>query len=522
MKPVSDVATGAACLETVAGADEGGNVFRAKAAAASEESHALARPGVGPVDKGIGRDHVDEAPVRHFEVARFGVDAERPVPVLLDDIDGDIRHVDIAVHHAHQIRTFGAEPNPNYGKHAVVSLANLHRTCGNMTLPLPGATATGERTMASHRLTQRRVDALKPRRSIYELRDTDIKGFGVRVLTSGRKRYFLHNQVDGRREWHAIGDGDAVTLDEAREKARSILAARLACGETPPDLNPEPLFETVAAEVFRRYRRHWKPRTLKVNLGYYKRQILPWFRGRPINGITRLDVRQWFASLHATPVAADRSAPVLSVILRQAEVYGYRVEGSNPCKGIRRYRRQGRERFLSPDEMRRLSRSLDQHEEHHPLQVSVVRLLLFTGCRKSEILSLRWSEYRDGNLYLRDGKAGPRTVWLSSAACRILDDLPRSGPWVFPSRSGAHHLSAECLFGLWSMVRTEAIIEDVRLHDLRHTYASVALAHGETILTIGRLLGHNDPATTLKYTHLSDASVHEAAEALVPVLGGES
>ena len=376
--------------------------------------------------------------------------------------------------------------------------------------------------MATHRLTQRRVDGLMARRSVYDLRDTDIKGFGVRVLTSGRKRYFLHSQVHGRRVWYAIGDGDAVTLDEARKKARGILAASRECREPPRDIVPEPLFETVAAEVFRRYRRHWKPRTLEVNLGYYKKQILPWFRGRPINGITRLDVQRWFASLHDTPVAADRSAPVLSVILRQAEVYGYRAEGSNPCKGIRRYRRQGRERFLSPDEMRRLSRSLDRHEEHFPLQVSVVRLLMFTGCRKSEMLSLRWSEYRDGKLYLRDSKTGPRTVWLSSTARRILDDLPRSGPWVFPSTSGAHHLSAQLLFGLWSMVRTEAKIQDVRLHDLRHSYASVALAHGESILTIGRLLGHTDPATTLKYTHLSDAAVHEAAEALVPVLGGET
>ena len=135
------------------------------------------------------------------------------------------------------------------------------------------------------------------------------------------------------------------------------------------------------------------------------------------------------------------------MILKQAEVYGYRPEGSNPCTGIKRYRRRGRERFLTTDEMRRLSRILDHYRESHPLETSIVRLLLLTGCRKSEVLTLKWSEYRE--------------------------------------------------------------------------YASVALAHGETILTIGRLLGHNDPATTLKYTHLADAAVHEAAEALVPVLGRE-
>ena len=375
--------------------------------------------------------------------------------------------------------------------------------------------------MATHRLTQSRVDALKPRRHAHYIRDTDIKGFGVRVLPSGRKRYFLHRQIDGRRVWHTIGDGEALTLDEARKEAHSILAARHD-GEKPSlDLAPDPLFETVADEVFDRYRRHWKPGTLKVNLYYLKNQILPWFGGRPIRSITHLDVQRWFASLYATPVAADRSVPVLSVILRQAEVYGYRAEGSNPCTGIKRYRRQGRERFLTHDEMRRLSRVLDRHRGCRPFHASIVRLLLHTGCRKSELLTLRWSEYREGKLYLSDSKVGPRKVWLSTAARQILDNLPRFGPWVFPRGCGSHHLSKASLNRFWQSIRTTADIKDVRLHDLRHSYASVALAHGETIVTIGRLLGHNNPATTLKYTHLADATVHEAAEALVPVLGGE-
>ena len=131
-----------------------------------------------------------------------------------------------------------------------------------------------------------------------------------------------------------------------------------------------------AEEVLRRYRRHWKPGTLKVNLRYYRNNILPWFRGRAIADITRRDIQQWFASLHATPVAADRSAPVLSVILKQAEVYGYRPDGSNPCTGIKRYRRCGRERFLTADEMRRLSRVLDRYRESHLLETSIARLLL--------------------------------------------------------------------------------------------------------------------------------------------------
>ena len=171
--------------------------------------------------------------------------------------------------------------------------------------------------------------------------------------------------------------------------------------------------------------------------------------------------------------------------------------------------------------MRRLSRVLDRYRESHLLETSIVRLLLLTGCRKSEILTLKWSEYREGKLHLSDSKTGPRTVCLSSAACRIFDVLPRSSPWVFPAPHRNCQLSRSTLDNFWWKVRAEAGIEDVRCHDLRHTYASLALAHGETILTIGRLLGHNDPATTLKYTHLADATVQEATEALAPILGGE-
>ena len=375
--------------------------------------------------------------------------------------------------------------------------------------------------MPKIRLTQRWVDTLKPDEKTQDVRDCVIRGFGVRILPSGRKRYFLHRQTDGKRVWHSIGDAGTMPLECARERAASLLASRSRGDGVSPDSAASTLFEDVADEVFRRYRRHWKPRTLEVNLGYFRNQLLPWFGGRAIGEITRRDVQRWFASLHSTPVAADRSAPVLSVILRQAEVYGYRPEGSNPCAGIKRYRRRNRERFLSHDEIRRLSRVLDGKREKHPLLTAIMRLLLLTGCRKSEMLNLQWSDYREGKLYLRDSKTGPRTVWLSSSARQILDGLPRRGRWMFPSPRGQHHLSKGTLGHFWRGVRAEAGITDVRCHDLRHTYASIALAHGETILTIGRLLGHSDPATTLKYTHLADASVHEAAEALVPILGGE-
>ena len=366
-------------------------------------------------------------------------------------------------------------------------------------------------------LNQSRVDRLKPRNSTYDIRDTDLKGFGIRILPSGKKSYFLQAQYEGRRRWTKISDADAMPEAEARLQARSLLAGIRKGQENAAALPVDIAFEAVADEVFSYYRRHWKPRTLAVNLNYYKNNILPWFNGRPIASITRPGVLEWFESLHAKPTSANRSLPVLSVILRQAEVYGYRPEDSNPCKDIKRYRRRARERFLSPDEIRRVVEVLSRYDGTRPLQATVIRLLLLTGCRKSELLTLKWRDYRDGKLFLRDSKNGPRTVWLSSAAREILDRLPRKSAWVFPSRwENLDHLSD--ITGFWGDVRTEAGLREVRPHDLRHTYASIALMHGETVLTIGRLLGHDHPGTTLKYTNFADAAAREAVDTVSSVL----
>ena len=370
--------------------------------------------------------------------------------------------------------------------------------------------------MASSKLTQARIAALRPRKTSRDVRDAGLKGFGIRVYPTGRKRYFIHSQFEGQRIWKIVGDAADMDVDDAREQARLMLATIRGDEQA----SSEGLrFEVVAEEVFRRYGRNWKPRTLAVNRSYYTNQILPWFQGRPITCITNADVREWFASLYATPVAADRSAPVLSVIMAQAETYGYRPEGSNPCKGIRRYRRQGRQRFLSEDEVRRLGRVLEHHEGNHPMYVAIVRLLLLTGCRRREIVTLRWREYREGHLHLDDSKTGPRMVWLSSPARRILDERPRTSPWVFPSTTTNRSVEVSTIQYFWQRLRSEADLTDVRLHDLRHTFASMAVMSGENILTVGRLLGHNDPGTTLKYTHLANDAAAEAARSMGPILG---
>ena len=374
--------------------------------------------------------------------------------------------------------------------------------------------------MPTIRLTQRRIDALRPRHKVRDFRDAELKGYGVRVMPSGAKRYFIHTQYQGRRVWKTLGDAATLSESEARAQAQAMLTA-LRDGREPETEAPgETPFETVADEVFALYGRRWKPRTLEVNRNYLRCHILPYFAGRPIGAISREEVQKWFRSLQATPAAANRSAPILSVIMRQAEAWGYRPENNNPCKGIRRYRQGRSERFLCPEEYRRLGRVLDNHEADRPFHVAAVRLIALTGCRKSEILTLEWRFYRDGNLHLPDTKTGPRTVWLCRAARDVLDRLPRRARWVFPTRS--RRASPEWLSSFWSRTRNEADIADVRLHDLRHSYASMALLNGESIRAVGRLLGHERPSTTLKYAHLSDASVREAVDALAPVLAGST
>ena len=266
-----------------------------------------------------------------------------------------------------------------------------------------------------------------------------------------------------------------MTVAEARSRAGAILGA-IRRGEDAPHDPGETLFEAVAETVFQRYQRLWKAGTLTVNRGYLRQQILPHFAGRP--------------------------------------------EGSNPCRGVRRYRRKGRERFLSDDEIRLLAATLSAHSGRQPLQVATVRLLLLTGCRKSEILTLRWSDYREGRLFLRNSKTGPRTVWLSRPARNVLDGLERIDRWVFPASRTGGPQGRGWLDHFWSGIRAETDLSDVRLHDLRHTHASIALRQGETVLAISRLLGHRNAETTLKYTHPADAMVMDAAETIGLVLEG--
>ena len=245
--------------------------------------------------------------------------------------------------------------------------------------------------MSKVTLTAARIEVLQPRMTPYDVRDAALRGFGIRVLPSGGKRFFVHCQHRGERVWKIVGDAAQIRVDEARVSAAGMLAA-IRRGENVPCSPGKTLLEPVAGTVFARHARLWKPGTLRLNRSHLRSKILPHFAGPQIADIDRREVQRWFASVRPTSVAADRSMPVLSDIMTEAEAMGMRPEDSNPCRGIRRYRRRGRERFLSDGEIRRLSARLEAHEACSPRQVAVIRLLLLTGCRKIEILTLRWSE----------------------------------------------------------------------------------------------------------------------------------
>ena len=342
---------------------------------------------------------------------------------------------------------------------------------------------------------------------------------GLRLITRGlylktgpAPRWLLMFQHRRRRYRKVIGDAGVISQAKAETMARDIIRAVRSGKQDRPILPPEKTFRTAGEMLLKAYSRHWKPVTHDASHRCFRDYLLPWFGDDAIEAISRPDVLAWFDSMRDRPGAANRTLPLLSVLMEQAEYYGLRPEGSNPCKGIRQYRLNRRERFLTTDEMHRLGEALCRYQAVKPAEVAMIRLLVLTGCRKGEMLNLQWSSYCEGHLYLSDSKTGPKTIFLSTPARDVLDQLPRRNRWVFP------HPDRRCqpmvdIF-LWYTIREEIGLNDVRLHDLRHSYASAAIRQGVDLQTLGQLLGHVDPCTTLQYVHLCDDSMFSAVETL--------
>ena len=298
-----------------------------------------------------------------------------------------------------------------------------------------------------------------------------------------------------------LATADEMTAAEAREKALAAIEA------TKAERQAGPLFADFVQEFIRRQGRRWKPSTREGNRHLIDRHLIPFFGNMRVPEVDRADVRRWFDSLSGTPGNANRTLPVLSVMMRQAELWDLRPQGSNPCRNMRRYKTTPRERFLSLDELKRLGFVLDHAEDRRA--AAAIRLLLFTGARSSEITGLRWDWIRDTRAVLPDSKTGPKAVQLPPPARAVLNGLPREGRFLFPNRTGDGPMKD---LGLrWLKLRGLAGLDDVRIHDCRHTFVSHAVMSGLDLYTVGRLLGHADTGSTERYAHLADEHVREAA-----------
>lgn len=359
------------------------------------------------------------------------------------------------------------------------------------------------------RITKSAVDRLQPGDT---LRDDSLKGFGVR-RQQDVPSYFLQKKVHGRLRWLTIGvHGSPWTPETARKEALSLMVS-LNAGLDPMKQKrlerEKPLLREVTAPFMATHGPKLKARSREEYQRLIDLHIEPGLGKKLVADITRADIAKFHADLADTPSAANFALAVVSRLMRWCEDAGYRPEQSNPCRGVAKYRQNKIERYLTSDEFARLGKVLDDLERNGSedlYAVAAVRLLLLTGARLNEILTLRWS-YIDAErqaLRLPDSKTGQKTIRLGTAALAILKTVPRvkDNPYVIVGKLEGSHLVN--LQKPWRNIRTLAGIPDVRIHDMRHTFASQAAANGASLPMIGKLLGHTQAQTTARYTHLAE------------------
>lgn len=368
------------------------------------------------------------------------------------------------------------------------------------------------------KLSKKVVEALEPKTKDYVVRDSDVTGFGVRVLPSGKKTYMLQYRAHGRQRKIAIGKHGGVTVDQARKQAQELLG-RIARGEDPAEqiavYRKAPDVRTLCQRFMNEHvMLRCKPTTQREYQRAVDLYINPAFGNHKICDISRAQVAELHHKYRDRPYQANRTLGVISKMFNLAELWGLRSDGSNPCRHVPKYREQKRERFLTNNELTFLSNTLKTLQNDGSESVFVVaafKLLILTGCRLSEIQTLKWEYVQDNYLRLPDSKTGARQIPLPPAARLVLDALPRmpGNPYVIIGVVPGQHITD--LQRPWRRIRKAAELEGVRIHDLRHTYASNAVMSGLSLEEIAKLLGHTQIQTTQRYAHLSDEHVHSAA-----------
>ena len=374
------------------------------------------------------------------------------------------------------------------------------------------------------KLTKRSVEAAPvpdlPGKDLW-LTDTETRGFCCRVTHSGSRIYTLQTRIAGRVRKIRLGRHGDISTAQARELARTFLG-RIALGEDPSRQRNERRRAPTVSELTERFlaehsRPKKKPSSVRNDMTNIARHIRPALGTLRVTDVTRGDIEALHHAMRDTPYMANRVLATLSKMFNLAEVWGLRPDGTNPCRHVQRFKERARQRYLSEAEINRLGQALDELEaegrESHAAAIAV-RLLLLTGARLGEILNLRFRDVDPERRVLRipDSKTGQKTIPISEIAVEILRDEARTATceWVVPGRSTAAPLVD--LERPWRRIRSRAQLDDVRLHDLRHTFASVALAENVSLGLIGGILGHSSTATTKRYAHLLVEAATVAAD----------
>jgi integrase len=426
-----------------------------------------------------------------------------------------------------------------------------------------------ESTPRVARIGKRTVDAAKAEDVAYRLWDSELKGFGVKVSPRGVKTYFIWYRVgEGRaaqRREFTLGRHGAMEPETARDEAIKALAAAKS-GLDPQAAREKARGELNVSALCDRYLKDGvgtkKDSTLRADTARIKAHIKPLLGNRPISSVTTNDVSRFMRDVAAGKTAATikpskaalRAKGMKGAELENAErrrltdpaarggngtatrtvgllgaIFAFAVrEGmrpDNPVRGIERFRDKQSQRFLSPAELARLTQAMTAAEVAgvNRSGLAVIRLLTLTGARKSEIEGLRWSEVDIDRacLKLADSKTGARIVPVGAAALQALNDLPRvkDTAFVFPAEGDLkkHYVGTP---KVWLKVREAAKLDDVRLHDLRHTFASFGAAGGLSLPLIAAILGHKDVKTTQQYAHLADSPVKAAADRTAAAING--
>lgn len=378
--------------------------------------------------------------------------------------------------------------------------------------------------MSVKRLTKRTVDALLPGARNVFLWDDELAGFGLKLTPAGRRVYVVQYRVrgSGPTRRYTIGTHGTYTVDQARNEAKDVL--HQAANGVDPNAeqakhNSLPTVAKAAEEflaeakrkrresTYYEYERHFRQEGLREGTTTEGAVLAAFGRAR-VSEVTAHQVSALHASYDDRPYAGNRLLALLSVFFGWCERRGYRAVGTNPCRGIERYPEQKRERFLSPDEMRRLGEALRtaQTEGATPAAVAAIRFLSLSGFREMEALSLRWDaiDFERRTITLEISKTGRSVRPLSAAGLSLLSEQPREvgNPYVFPGKQPGSHLVE--VRNVWNRVRELAGLESLRMHDLRHSVASVAASSGASLPLIGAVLGHRDVRSTHRYAHLTD------------------